>query len=228
MTHSELEKWRKYVPVLIVGLCLLPWFLIRSKSLSEAKTANELIIPVLAVLAAFFYVGLNLRGPHWKREIDTHVGEQIRAALLDVVPRDLEVTEAERRELAEREVFRELTGVFWEAVDRNEVLRSHKEHFYSNGIVYSTSIDVFLICGFGGFCYAVASVLTGDARLAYIGSCLIAIALASRFLVTPRARKRHLELSAQQLDLLRREEGEFVSNRYREIIVSRRRARVLH
>lgn len=227
MTHSDLEASRKRIPFFIVAFCLLPWFLMRSDNLAQAKLANELIVPGLAVLAAFFYVGLDLRGPHWKWEIDTHLGKQIRAVLLDLIPNDLDVTESERRDLDHWAVFRKLTGVFWEAVDRSDVLRSQKEHFYSNGIVYSTSIDVFLICGFGGFCYAVASIVTRQANLAYVGCCLIAIAVASKTFVTPRARERHLELSAEQLDLLRRDQGEFVSNRFRDIIIGWRRTRVL-
>jgi len=52
-----------------------------------------------------------------------------------MVPKDLAVTESEKQDLLQREIFRELTGVFWEAVDRSERPRSHKEYFYSNGIV---------------------------------------------------------------------------------------------
>jgi len=225
MSLSDLEKWRKYVPVVIVTSCLLPWFIIRSKNLAEAKLANDIIVPVLALLVAFFYVSLDLRRPRWKREIDMHVGKQIRAGLLDMVPKHLDVTQSERRDLGKSEVFKELTGVFWEAIDKSELLKSHKEHFYSNGIVYSTSIDVFLICGFAGFCYAVASLVLADINQAYAAAFLIAIALASRVFATPRARNRHMTLSNEQLDLLRREEGDFVSNRFQEIVVGWRRAR---
>lgn len=227
MTHAELDKWRKYVPFLIFGFCILPWFLVRSKSLADAKVANEIIVPILALTAAFFYVGFDIRRSRWKAEVSAHVGRQIQNALLDLVPKDLAVTENEMHDL-QREVFKELTGVFWEAIDQSEVLRSHKEHFYSNGIIYSTSIDVFLICAFAGFVYAVTSLVTGKPDLAYVGASFIAIALASRLFVTPRARKRHLALSDEQLDLLRRNQRDFVSNRFREIIVSWRRERVLH
>lgn len=227
MTLSDLQKWRKRIPFFIFTACLLPWFLIRSKSLAEADLANKIIVPLLALLGAFFYVGLDLRRSRWKREIDMHVGKQIRAGLLDIVPRDLDVTDSERHQLAKSEVFKELTGVFWEAIDQSEVLKSHKEHFYSNGIVYSTSIDVFLICGFAGFCYAVASLVLADIPQAYVAALLIAIALACKVLVTPRARQRHMRLSTEQLDLLCREKGDFVSERFREIVVGWRRARSL-
>ena len=184
-------------------------------------------MPAVALIATYFYVGSDFRRSLWKKEIDAHVGEQIRQALLDMVPQDLAVTESEKQELLHREIFKELTGVFWEAIDRSEKLRAHKEHFYSNGIVYSTSIDVFLICALAGFVYAVASLVTGKPTLAYVGAFSITIALASRIFVTPNKRERHLALSAEQLELLRREQLDFVSNRFREIILGWRRKRVL-
>jgi hypothetical protein len=226
MTLSDLNAWRKRVPWFIFALCILPWFWIKSKSLGETKLYSETIVPVAAVVATYFYVGSDFRRSLWKREIDAHVGKQIRQALLDMVPPDLAVTERERQDLLQREVFRELTGVFWEAIDRSELLRSHKEYFYSNGIVYSTSIDVFVICGLAGFVYGVAFLIMGKPDLAYVSALSVAIALASRAFVTPRTRARHLALSAEQLDLLRREQSGFVSNRFREIIAGWRRQRV--
>ena len=228
MTLSDLNTWRKRVPWFIFALCVIPWFWLKSNSLEETKLYSETIVPVAALIATYFYVGSDFRRSLWKKEIDAHVGKQIRQALLDMVPQDLAVTESEKQELLQREIFKELTGVFWEAIDQSEKLRAHKEHFYSNGIVYSTSIDVFLICGLAGFVYAVASLVTRKPDLAYVGAFSIAIALASRIFVTPRKRKRHLALSAEQLELLRREQSDFVSNRFREIIVGWRRERVLH
>lgn len=228
MTLSELEAWRKRVPWFIISLCILPWFVSNSKDLAQAKLYSETLVPIAALVATFFYSGSDFRRSLWKREIDMHVGNQIRDALLSMVPKDLEITESEKQDLLQKEIFRELTGVFWEAVDRSERLRAHKEHFYSNGIVYSTSIDVFLIGGLAGFVYAVTSLFKRNADLAYVAAFFVAIALASRIIVTPRRRKRHLALSAEQLDLLRREQSEFVSSRFREIIVGWRRDRVLH
>jgi hypothetical protein len=225
MTHGELDAWRKRVPWFIFALCILPWFFIKSTTLAEAKLYSETVVPIVAIIATYFYVGSDFRRRLWKKEIDAHVGEQIRAALLDMVPKDLAVTDHEKQALLEREIFRELTGVFWEAIGRNDILLSHKEHFYSNGIVYSTSIDVFLICGSAALVYVVASLPTHNLEFLQVGALFAAIALGSRLFVTPRRRARHLALSAEQLDLLRREESDFVSKRFREIIASGRRAR---
>jgi len=226
MNHGDLDTWRKRVPWFIFAVCVLPWFLIKSKNLAEAKLYSEVFVPILALIATYFYVGSDFRRSLWNKELDDHVRKQIRQALLDMVPEDLAVTESEKQGLLEREIFRELTGVFWEAIDQSDKLRAHKEYFYSNGIVYSTSIDVYLICSFAGFVYAVASLVTRRPDLAYVGAFSIAIALASRAFVTPRRRARHLDLSAEQLELLRREQLAFVSNRFREIIVGWRRERM--
>jgi hypothetical protein len=226
MTLSELGKWRKAVPLFLFGFCILPWFLLRSKSLADAKLSNEIVVPSVATFAAFFYVAFDLRRPLWTREMDAHVNKQIQRSVLDMIPKDLAVTECEKQDL-KGEVLKKLTGVFWEAVERSDILRSHKEHFYSNGIVYSTSLDLYLIGAFVGCLYAVVSYITRKADAGYVGAMLIAIALASKHLALPRIRARHLELSVEQLDLLRREQLEFVSGRFREIISGWRRNRLL-
>jgi hypothetical protein len=202
-------------------------FLTKSKHLADVDLAVKVVGPTLALVGTFFYVALDMRKARWKREVDTYVGHQIRRGLLALVPKDLNVTEIEIQELGKSEVFKDLTGVFWEAIDKSPVLKSHKEHFYSNGIVYTTAIDVYLICGFAAFSYAVAFSVFRDVNQAYTAGLLIVVALASRLLAIPRARKRHMKLSAEQLDLLRREEGAFVQDRFREIVMGWRRARAL-
>lgn len=227
MTLDDLHQWRKRVPFFIAAFCVLPWFIVRSRSFSEAESAVRLLVPTLALAFAFFYVSSKLRAPHWNREMDRYVRAQIREALIALIPQDLEVSQEERDQLAQSEIYKELTGVFWEAVDQSPILRAHKEHFYSNGIEYSTAIDGYQICAFFGFCYAVASVALADVVLSYLATVLVVIALLCRFWAIPRTRERHLALSREQLDLLRRERGNFVAERFREIVLGWRRARLL-
>ena len=110
--------------------------------------------------------------------------------------------------------------MFWEAVDQNPALRAHKEHFYSNGIEYSTEIDVFLLCRAFGICYLVAGLAFNHIFLLSTGGILILIALISRYVAIPRARQHHLDLSDEQLGLLKREMVGFVVDRFRQIVVS--------
>ncbi len=219
MTKSELDSWRKRAPWFIFTIGLSLYFIVvNGASLESAKSKNDLLGAVIAATTTFFYVGLGIRNYLWKREMNAHVGNQIREALLQMIPADLGVTEEEKKALAEREVYKNLTGVFWEAVDNDEQLRSHKEHFYSNGITYSTSIDVFIIGLILGFAYIAAALIMGAMQLLLLGGWCIAIALLSRSIVTPMSRKRHLDLSAEQLELLRRRQSEFVSTRFRQIV----------
>jgi hypothetical protein len=85
--------------------------------------------------------------------------------------------------------------------------------------VYSTSIDIYILGVLIALPYAVASLLMFRSDFSYVAASFIAIALASRAIVTPSRRKRHLELSEEQLDFLRRERSDFVSKRFRDIIV---------
>jgi hypothetical protein len=224
MTLSDLNKYRKYIPFALFSLCILPWFAVRSKTTADVKAACDVIIPALAFIAAFVYVGGDLGKARWKAEKEAYVGKQIREKLLAMIPADLAVTRDEARAL-EGEVFKELSGVFWEAIEGSEILKSQKEHFYSNGIVYSTSIDVFVICSFSGFVYAVIAVISKNVVFAYVAFGLVALALISKWFVTPVKRARHLALSQEQLELLERERGDFVSTRFREIVTNWRKER---
>ncbi|HEX4168193.1 MAG TPA: hypothetical protein VHZ55_22220 [Bryobacteraceae bacterium] len=227
MTLNDLQQWRKKVPYFIAAACVVPWFLFRSKSLADAVMPIQVLVPTVAVLIAFLYVNLKLREPMWKREKQTYVGTQIRNSLMTLIPNDLEITPGEREQLAKSEIYKKLTGVFWQAVDESDLLRAHKEHFYSNGIEYTTTIDAFLMCGFFGFCYAIASLMLSDVVLACVAAVLIAIALVCKFVGIPRARRHHLDLSNEQLELLRRERGDFVVGRFRDIVLGWRRGQML-
>jgi hypothetical protein len=162
---------------------------------------------------------LKVPEPRWKREMDQYVGAQIRNSLISLVPSELAITPAERERLANSEIYKKLTGVFWEAIDQDDVLSKLKEHFYSNGIVYSTAIDVFLLFLPFGFCYVIEWLIVSDTVLLYPAGFLIFVALISRWIAIPRARRRHLELSAEQLDLLKRRKGDFVGERFRQIVM---------
>jgi len=226
MSSDDLDKYRKYAPFFIFELCAAPWFLVNSKSLADAKTASDVLAPIIAAVAAFFYVGLGLGRRVWTREIDNHVGQQIRNGILGMIPDDLSVTEDEKRSLS-GEVLKELTGIFWEVVDQSNLLVSEKGHFYSNGLVYSLSIDVFLIGCFTGLVYWVACIVTGTAGFAFAGGILILIGILSRAFVTPARRAKHLSLSKQQLDVIKRNESQRVADRIRELVLGWRKDKAL-
>lgn len=71
MTRSDLQDWRKRVPFFIFGICVLPWFLFRSVTHEDVKFFYEILAPAIALIAAFFYVGLDIRGDRWSREVET-------------------------------------------------------------------------------------------------------------------------------------------------------------
>jgi Alpha/beta hydrolase family len=218
MTLSQLQLWRKAVPFFITFFCLLPWFLVRQDSFTQAQMPYTITVLAVGLVAPFLYVVLKLRDPRWKREMAEYVGAQIRNSLITLIPQDLQLSTTEREQLANSEIYKELTGVFWEAIDQSDVLRAQKEHFYSNGIEYSTAIDVFHLARFFGLCYLTASIIFGEVSLFLVGAFLASVAMIARWFAIPRARRHHLALSAEQLDLLRREKGDFVADRFRQIV----------
>jgi hypothetical protein len=220
MSLDELERRRKSVPVYIFAACALPWIWITAQNAGQFKFYHDILFPVIAVSVGFFYDGLNFRGVLWDDEMEIYIRPQIRKAILDLVPADLAITETEKRRLSEKEIYKKLTGVFWETVDENPQLKDQKQHFYSNGIGYSTSCDVSIICYvFAIFFYGGAVLATRRIEFWYAAALLLAVAILSAELVTPRYRARHLNLSKEQLELIRRAHSASVAKKFRAIIL---------
>ncbi len=104
MSLDELNLWRKRIPVFIFTACALPWIMVKATSREQFKLYYDTLVPVIAVVLGFLYVGLNLRGVLWDDEMEMYVRPQIRKAILDLVPTDLAITEAEKRRLFEKEI----------------------------------------------------------------------------------------------------------------------------
>ncbi len=226
MTLSELDSWRAKVPFYVCLLCTAPWILVQFDP-TKAKWAQAVVVYPLAIAWAYLYHEIGVRNKFWRREIDSHIGQQIRATLLGLVPKDLEITSSEAKLLAEWELFKDLTGVFWEAVERDEQLRKLKDHFYSNGLRYTTAIDVSVITALAALVYFVFSYVTADGWYLLSALLMFLISMLSTLVFVPRRRARHLRLSKEQLDLLRRTQKDFVIERIREIILNWRRIGVL-
>jgi len=87
---------------------------------------------------------------------------QIKAAIFRMIPSDSEVTSEEVKRLHQREIFRQLNGVFWNVIDNDPVMAARKEHFYDNGIRYSSAVDVWNIFPVASVAYSVASIVQED------------------------------------------------------------------
>jgi hypothetical protein len=225
MTKSELDNWRARVPFLITVATFLPLiYALAADTSSEDKLVKAIVVPASWVLA-FIYSACNLRGYHWRRELDKHVGESIRRELLSLLPDDLNATDEERQQLREKSIYRKLTGVFWEAIDSDDELRRHKEHFYKNGALYTTALDLYIILPGISVIYSVIALFSTDQWLFLIlySAALLAIAAISRWVALPSCRRRHLELSDEQLDLLKRKKKDFVQEQYRDIVTEWRK-----
>jgi hypothetical protein len=218
MTLSELQSGRRVSPWVISLLCIAPWFAVRQEDLSLARGVVTLALVGFGVVTAYFYGALDVRGPRWSREMDRYLGTPIREALIPLAPSDLKLSEEERERLLRTEIYKELTGVFWQAVERNPVLAAQKQHFYSNGFLYSTALDVYILLRFFGAFYAIFAVILNSSTLFLVGLALMGIGFVTRSIGFSRARDHHLLLLGQQLDTLKSEEGNFVAARFRAIV----------
>ena len=214
MTLNALESSRKKIPFAISVACVVPWIAIRAQSVGECA-----LVVVFALTAGFLYMILDLRGPIWQREKKRYVDTQIRDNLITLIPEDIHVTAEERQQLASSQILGDLGGIFWNTIDQDDVLRSHKQHFYSNGFAYTTAFDGFLLCTVFGVCYAAASLVLSDAVLLTTGAGLILVGFICRWLAVPARRRRHLDLSLEQINLLKQERGDFIAERFRQIVL---------
>jgi len=218
MTKSGLEKWRFFVPFLIVSAAATPIILFLVKDENQAARIVQYgIIPASWVLAGL-YSAMKLRNYCWYPELERYVGKQIRTELIKLAPGDLGITDAEKERLWEKEIWRKLTGVFWEAIDSDPELRQQKEHFYANGVFYTSAFDLYLLLPVMSLLYCGVGIFLDHVWFLVLAAVYVALALVGRYLIVPRTRKHHMELSSEQLDMLRRRKGKFVSNRFREII----------
>jgi hypothetical protein len=217
MTLETLHKLRFYGPG---AICLAAATPLVYFSVPETMRGSVLqwILPVIAGAIGLLYSGFHLRDWLWVEEKRHWVVEQIRQEFLKMIPDDLEVTPEERTKLAQEEIYKELTGVFWEAIDSYPELVAQKQFFYQNGFMYTGAIDLALILPVFATVYYAAFVFGfGKVHSFFATGCLFIALLASCFGV-PNFRRRHLAFSSEQLDLIHRRRREFVEQRFREII----------
>lgn len=222
MTLSDLKKYRLAAPHFVAFVGLIPCFSLSSFSKRMAGLETTLLLTVSAALVAVLYAATRLGKRAWNKEIAEHIGPQIRRRLLALIPQDLAVSEEERLVLSSRDVFKKLTGVFWEAIDADAQLAKHKEHFYSNGLLYSGAIDAAYVMTLLSAGYLVSYWWT-DRFAWYLSACAcIALASLSQWRLLPYYREEHKKLSREQLDLLELNQRAFVQDRFRAIVTRRR------
>ena len=183
----------------------------------QTKVIQFVVLPA-SLIIAFFYSMMRLRDSEWFRELDRHVGALIRTELISLIPADLDITDDEKSHLRDKEIWKKLTGVFWEAIDSDSELVKQKEHFYANGIFYTTAIDLYILLPVVSLLYSGLWFYRQVPLFLICSIACIAIGLVSRVFFLPSRRRRHLELSGEQLDLLKRRKRDFISERFRNIV----------
>jgi hypothetical protein len=224
MTFETLGKWRLFAPGFICAAATTPGMFFLSIQETGRGQLLQYFLPVITGLIGLLYSGLHLRNCLWKRENAEWVGKQIRQEFLEMIPSDLSVTDAEEKRLSEREIHKELGGVFWEAIDGYPELAAQKQFFYKNGFLYTSAIDATLILPWFAIAYYVVF-FCGYGRIhTFFATICLFVAWLACSVIVPICRRRHLALSSEQLDLIRRRRREFVENRFREIIIEWRSA----
>jgi hypothetical protein len=219
MTLETLEKYRLFAPSFICTSASIPGIFFLPMSAAGRSYVLQYVLPVIAALAGALYAALNLRAWLWEPEKRLWVGQQIRQEFLKMIPADLNITAKERNRLDREEIHKTLGGVFWEAIDGYPELAAQKQFFYKNGLLYTSAIDAALMLPFAAVAYYAAFFLGfGKIHTFFATGCLLVAWLAC-IVALPQFRRRHLALSSEQLDLIRRRRRDFVEQRFRELII---------
>ncbi len=221
--RADLRKWRFMSPGCIAGLSVAPMAWQLGIFQLNEKLVWSLLVPAFGVVVSFLYEILDIRGPLWREEMERYVGKQIKDFITDMIPPDLHVTDTELLKLREEKIMRRLTGIFWETVDSDDQLSSHKEAFYNIGKYYSSAFDIFIICGLIGYAYYFTIYSLGFLFSAAAGAAFLAIALCAWYQLIPICRERMLAISREQLEQLRRRQLGTVQAQIRESILEIRR-----
>jgi len=173
-----------------------------------------------SVVYAAIYDGLAIRKLCWDFEQRDYVGEQIKGAMLDLVPKDL-ILSSDEVELIRQRTEGAVGGLFWSAIDSDAILKQQKEMFYEVGYAYSTCFDVLILGFFLGLANIVAFAFTEYVPFV-LGGIAGMIAAFFAFVFIPRYRKQMLQISREQLVMLRELKGEELSRKLREILAEYR------
>lgn len=173
-----------------------------------------------SILYSGIYDGLHIRKRFWDAEQRDYVREQIKSAILDLVPQDINLSR-EEIDLIRQRTEGNVGGIFWGAIDSDSVLKEQKQFFFDNGYKYSTCFDV-LVIGFVLGLVNIAAFPFTNYMPFVVGGFAGVLAAFVAFMFIPRYRRQHLENSREQLTMLRERKGKEISNQLREIVTEYR------
>ena len=225
MTLSELKQRRRAMPYWIAIACATPAVALIYLD-TEAFQKVQVIVALMALIFAFGYNGFGVRDRYWQRENENYVGQTIRNGLITLIPDSADVTPAEEVKIREWEIFKQLTGVFWEAVDSDERISRYKPHFYENGFLYTTAIDAWIVTSISGLGYTIWAIASGNFFALLVAVFLILVSVTSRYVFVVRYRKAHVSMAAEQIDLIQRLKGKEVSERFLNLIIEMRKEKL--
>lgn len=217
MNLEDLRAYRRRAPGVLIVLGSLPLVAYFTEIDPRKNLADSTVAVVAALFCSHLYTALRIRNKVWRSELDANVGAQIEESILSLAPADLNMSKSEET-FVRSNVRRRTTGIFWQAVDRDDRMRDKKSFFYENGQDYTTAVDLFLIAGFYVPVSGVFFLATQNTRFLWCVGVYAAIALFAVFVLLPAARREHIKLSREQLAEVKQFQVTFVSERIVQLV----------
>jgi len=217
MNLEDLRTYRRRAPGVLIVLGALPLVAYFTEIDPRENLADSTVAVVATLFCSHLYTALRMRNKVWRWELDAHVGAQIEKSILSLAPASLEMSDPER-EFVRSNVRGRTSGIFWQAIDRDERMRDKKSFFYENGQDYTTAVDLLLIAGFYVPVGVIFFIATQNTRFLWCVFVYVAIALFSALVLLPAARREHIKLSKEQLSEVKQFQAPFVAERIAQLV----------
>jgi hypothetical protein len=199
MDLSELKRWRKMVPAIMLACAIWPliqsFLKFLSKDLGYVGDDDKLFSLLLAGLGvpvAVIYDALDFRRVlSWPSSIRTHLA----TGLWTIISSS---SEGQGLVLTTMPSEKDMVRLFYKQIDADESLKELANRVRSNGLAASSCVDGSLILGSIGFITVVVSIFVDNLALILWGTCLSAGSVLCYWMI-PLLTQRHLDLSRDQL-----------------------------
>jgi hypothetical protein len=201
MDIGTLKKLRAVVPGTLLMAGAVPLYTFwTGKTLSSIQGADLVSAGVATVVAYALGAIYNLwcLRAVFNGRSHARIGANIKRRLL-VIGRTQPLTDARREELLSG---KELMDVFYALVDSQESLKVRAKMVYENGLLWSSVADCVVLGIMFAALYFPLWLILGYRPFLDGAIVATAVALLAAFVLHPRAEKRHIRLSDDQLDFI--------------------------
>lgn len=172
----------------------------------SAISGKAIVIGLFGIL----YYALDLRGKIWRNKFLPDVHTNIFDSLLS----GRNYTQSQEQKIRDK---KNLTHIFYSFIDNDASLTNKSKDVYANGYVASTVCDIIVVGGFFTLLYTITGIITSTWHYYSFAAFSIAVIALCTFLLI-RVRKKHVELSNDQLFYIKQKYSNELTQKLNELL----------